>query len=171
MQASKNPKTRSISCLGQRLQVCWYILCYSRQLHKICQPTFRYGLPRYGMPTTTIGIIDAVNIRTQQPELCTVQQKNFVSEKFRQKRSSGSSSGIYFRQTPATDKESDHCPAPYPLQENQPTFNFPAILPRTVHRHLRRLSQNKSTADQVMTNRVLRECASSITESVTYLFF
>ena len=79
----------------------------------------------------------------------------------------------YFAQqctAPATDKESDHCPAPFPLQENQPTFNFPAILPRTVHRHLRRLSQNKSTADQVMTNRVLRECASSITESVTYLF-
>ena len=46
----------------------------------------------------------------------------------------------------ATDKESDHCPAPYPLQENQPAFNFPAILPCTVHRHLRRLSQNKSTS-------------------------
>ena len=29
----------------------------------------------------------------------TVQQKIFVSEKFRQKRPSGSSSGIYFRQT------------------------------------------------------------------------
>ena len=30
----------------------------------------------------------------------TVQQEIFVSEKFRQKRPSGSSSGIYFRQTP-----------------------------------------------------------------------
>ena len=29
----------------------------------------------------------------------TVQQEMFVSEKFRQKRPSGSSSGIYFRQT------------------------------------------------------------------------
>ena len=29
----------------------------------------------------------------------TVEQKNFVSEKFCQKRPSGSSSGIYFRQT------------------------------------------------------------------------
>ena len=34
-----------------------------------------------------------------QDTLDTVQQKIFVSEKFRQKRQSGSSSGIYFRQT------------------------------------------------------------------------
>ena len=34
-----------------------------------------------------------------QDTLVTVQQKFFVSEKFRQKRQSGSSSGIYFRQT------------------------------------------------------------------------
>ena len=43
--------------------------------------------------TFSPSIKDIANRKT-----CTVQQEIFVSEKFRQKRPSGSSSGIYFRQ-------------------------------------------------------------------------
>ena len=64
----------------------------------------------------------------------------------------------------------NQCPAPYPLPRGQPVFEFPVIRSSTVFHHLSRLSTTKSTADKIITNRVLRECASPITESITYLF-
>ena len=64
----------------------------------------------------------------------------------------------------------NQCPAPYPLPRGQPVFEFPVIRSSTVFHHLSRLSTTKSTADKIITHRVLRECASPITESITYLF-
>ena len=64
----------------------------------------------------------------------------------------------------------NQCPAPYTLPRGQPVFEFPVVRSSTVFHHLSRLSTTKSTADKIITNRVLRECASPITESITYLF-
>ena len=64
----------------------------------------------------------------------------------------------------------NQCPAPYPLPRGQPVFEFPVIRSSTVFHHLSRLSITKSTDDKIITNRVLRECASPITESITNLF-
>ena len=47
-----------------------------------------------------VWIVDVVDVWKSSVSVTgTVQQKNFVSQKFRQKRPSGSSSGVYFRQT------------------------------------------------------------------------
>ena len=65
------------------------------------------------------------------------------------------------------DQHDDASPAPFPqlFDHDQPQFNFPEILSTTVYRHLRRLPMAKSTADHLITNRVLRECAPSISSS------
>lgn len=60
--------------------------------------------------------------------------------------------------------------APYPSPENHPHFDFPPIAEPAVVRTLQNLPANKSTADQLVTNRVLRECSSVIAPSVAYLF-
>ena len=60
--------------------------------------------------------------------------------------------------------------APLPLPQNHPTIDFPLILELTVLRTLQYLPVNKSTADPLLTNLVLRECAPVITPSVSYLF-
>ena len=82
----------------------------------------------------------------------------------------------YFAQqctAPATDKEWLWI---WPLSCTLPSSRKPADLQLPSHSAAHGAPPSspsftdKSTADQVMTNRVLRECASSITESVTYLF-
>ena len=62
--------------------------------------------------------------------------------------------------------------APLPLPENHPTFdfNFPPISDLTVLHTLQHLPVNKSTADPLLTNLDLRECAPVITPPVSYLF-
>ena len=64
----------------------------------------------------------------------------------------------------------NQCPAPYPLPRGQPVFELQVIRSSTVFHHLSRLSTTKSSADKIITNRVLRECASHLTESITYFF-
>ena len=61
---------------------------------------------------------------------------------------------------------------PFHLPENHPTFDFPPISELTVLRILQHLPVNKPTADPLLTNLVLRECAPVITctPSVSYLF-
>ena len=70
--------------------------------------------------------------------------------------------------TSASPQEDMPC-APLPLPENHPTFDFPPISELTVLRTLQHLPVNKSTADPLLTNLVLRECAPVITPSVSYL--
>ena len=64
------------------------------------------------------------------------------------------------------DQHDDASPAPFPQSFDEPQFNFPEILLTTVYHHLRRLPTAKSTADRLTTNRVLRECAPSISSSL-----
>ena len=68
------------------------------------------------------------------------------------------------------DQHDDASPAPFLQLFDQPQFNFPEILSTTMYCHLRRLSTAKLTADRLITNRVLRECAPSISSSLAYLF-
>ena len=65
----------------------------------------------------------------------------------------------------------NHCPASHPLPCDQPVFELPVIRPSTVFHHLRRLSRGTivvQCGDKITTNRVLRQCASSITESIRH---
>ncbi len=60
--------------------------------------------------------------------------------------------------------------APYPLQAKKQTFDFPPITEVMVLRRLQRLAANKATADILVTNRLLRECAPLLARSLAYLF-
>ena len=60
--------------------------------------------------------------------------------------------------------------APYPLQETHPAFDFDFISDRTVLRCLQQLPPSKSSGCTVISNRVLRETASIICPSITYIY-
>ncbi len=62
------------------------------------------------------------------------------------------------------------CGAPYPLSERGPSFNFPPITEQIVLRHLQRLPVHRSTADDLFTNHLLRECACFVADSLSYLY-
>ena len=66
--------------------------------------------------------------------------------------------------------DDDLCGAPYPLLQDHPTFQFQPLSTTRVLRKLLHLPVSKSTADRLINNRLLRECALSIAPSITYLF-
>ena len=68
---------------------------------------------------------------------------------------------------PAT---SDSPGAPYPLPEAHATFVFPHIKVKTVIHHLQRLPLYKRSGCEILTHRVLRETASLLGPSITYLY-
>ena len=68
------------------------------------------------------------------------------------------------------DQHGDASLAPFPQSFDKLQFNYPEILSTTVYRHLRHLPTAKSTADRLISNRVLRGCAPSISSSLAYLF-
>ena len=77
---------------------------------------------------------------------------------------------FFAEQCTSASPQEDMPGAPLPLPENHPTFDFPPISELTVLRTLQHLPVNKSTADPLLTNLVLRECAPVITPSVSNLF-
>ena len=54
---------------------------------------------------------------------------------------------------------------PLPLHVSHPTFDFP-----TGNRANRVEEASETTADNILTNRLLKECAPFISSSLTYLF-
>ena len=60
--------------------------------------------------------------------------------------------------------------APYPLPEAHATFAFPHIKVKTVIHHLQRLPLYKRSGCEILTHRVLRETASLLGPSITYLY-
>lgn len=60
--------------------------------------------------------------------------------------------------------------APYPLRKDHPSFEFPPLTTEDVLQALSRLPIHKSTGSADITNRVLRETAVCIAESLTYLY-
>ena len=60
--------------------------------------------------------------------------------------------------------------APYPLSEGFPEFELQPISELTVFRRLKRLSPTKSSGCPLLSNRVLRETAPIITQSLTYIY-
>ena len=72
----------------------------------------------------------------------------------------------------STDKNpsADLCGAPFPLPENHPAFDFRPLTNKDILYKLRALPSSKTTADPILTNRTLRECADCLSPSLTYLF-
>ena len=66
--------------------------------------------------------------------------------------------------------ELDLSGAPFPLPENHPRFEFHPLTPKDILCKLRSLPLLKATADPILTNRTLRECAACFSPSLTYLF-
>lgn len=77
---------------------------------------------------------------------------------------------FFARQCTDANPQADTCGAPFPLSPSHPRFEFPPITEQLTLRRLQRLPIHKATADKLITNRMLRECAPFICSSLTYLF-
>ena len=80
---------------------------------------------------------------------------------------------FFAKQCARPGNDSDHDTtygAPLPLPETQPIFDFQPVPESHTLKKLQRLPVFKATADPLLTNRTLRECASSLCSSLTYLF-
>ncbi len=60
--------------------------------------------------------------------------------------------------------------APYPLPADHPTFEFPPISEQAVLKRLQNLSVYKSSGCRTISNRVLKETAPFVANSLTYLY-
>ena len=68
------------------------------------------------------------------------------------------------------DSDGDHCGAPFPLTGSHPKFDFQPVPQKVTLFKLKHLPVSKATADPLLSNRTLRECAPCISSSITYLF-
>ena len=67
----------------------------------------------------------------------------------------------------------DHTPsagAPYPLQDEHPSFVFPPIHSHEILKELQHLSPHKASGCTAISNRVLREAAPVIASSLTHIY-
>ena len=80
---------------------------------------------------------------------------------------------LNFHELSGQELNPDHTPsagAPYPLQDEHPSFVFPPIHSHEVLKELQHLSPHKASGCTAISNRVLRETAPVIASSLTHIY-